>query len=79
MARQYTGTAGKVDNCQVGVFLDYASSLGRALINRKLYLPKPGPRIAIGALRPASVTTSSSRPSSNRVWRCWSGCTASAR
>ena len=38
--RQYTGTSGKVDNCQLGVFLAYASGLGRALIDRELYLPR---------------------------------------
>jgi SRSO17 transposase len=38
--RQYTGTAGKVENCQIGTFLAYASSKGRALIDRELYLPK---------------------------------------
>ena len=38
--RQYTGTSGKVDNCQIGVFLAYASSRGRALIDRELYLPQ---------------------------------------
>jgi SRSO17 transposase len=38
--RQYSGTAGKVDNCQLGVFLAYASSGGRAFIDRELYLPK---------------------------------------
>ncbi|GAA0317992.1 IS701 family transposase [Streptomyces polychromogenes] len=37
--RQYTGTAGRVENTQVGVFLAYASSRGRALIDRRLYLP----------------------------------------
>lgn len=37
--RQYTGTTGKIDNCQLGVFLAYASSRGRALIDRELYLP----------------------------------------
>jgi hypothetical protein len=39
--RQYSGTAGKVDNCQLGVFLTYASSRGRAMIDRELYLPEP--------------------------------------
>jgi SRSO17 transposase len=38
--RQYSGTAGKVDNCQLGVFLAYASPKGRALIDRELYLPE---------------------------------------
>jgi len=37
--RQYTGTAGRVENAQVGVFLSYASRHGRALIDRRLYLP----------------------------------------
>ena len=38
--RQYTGTAGRVENCQVGVFLAYASRYGHALIDRELYLPE---------------------------------------
>ncbi|MBB6349900.1 hypothetical protein FHU36_006472 [Nonomuraea muscovyensis] len=38
--RQYSGTAGRVENCQLGVFLAYASPLGRALIDAELYLPK---------------------------------------
>lgn len=38
--RQNTGTAGRIENAQVGVFLAYASSRGRALIDRRLYLPK---------------------------------------
>jgi len=38
--RQYTGTSGKIDNCQLGVFLAYGSARGRALIDRELYLPK---------------------------------------
>jgi SRSO17 transposase len=38
--RQYSGTAGKVDNCQIGVFLAYASGTGRAFIDRELYLPR---------------------------------------
>jgi len=37
--RQYTGTAGKRENCQVGVFLAYASERGQAFIDRELYLP----------------------------------------
>jgi SRSO17 transposase len=40
VARQYTGTAGRVENCQVGVFLAYCAPGGaRALIDRELYLP----------------------------------------
>src|SRR4051794_14208990 len=38
--RQYSGTAGRVENCQIGVFLGYASRPGRALIDRALSLPQ---------------------------------------
>lgn len=38
--RQYSGTAGRVENCQLGVFLAYATSGGHALIDRELYVPK---------------------------------------
>ncbi|MEU0100372.1 IS701 family transposase [Streptomyces sp. NPDC006267] len=38
--RQYTGTSGKIDNCQIGVFAAYATGSGRALVDRELYLPK---------------------------------------
>ncbi len=40
VARQYCGTVGKVENCQVGVFLAYGSRKGHALIDRRLYLPE---------------------------------------
>jgi SRSO17 transposase len=40
VARQYSGTAGRTENCQVGVFLAYASPKGRAFLDRTLYLPK---------------------------------------
>ena len=40
LKRQYTGTAGKTENCQVGVFLSYASERGQAFIDRELYLPE---------------------------------------
>src|SRR5215203_777765 len=57
VARQYTGSAGKITNCQIGVFAAYVSRHGHAFIDRALYLPKawtgdtcqrPGP-----ATRPA--------------------------
>src|SRR4051812_17412565 len=38
--RQYSGTAGRIENCQIGVFLGYASRHGWALIDRALYLPQ---------------------------------------
>jgi SRSO17 transposase len=53
VARQYTGTAGATVNCQVGVFLAYASGAGAAFIDRALYLPRewvddPARRAAAG-------------------------------
>jgi len=38
--RQYSGTAGKVENCQIGTFLSYATTKGHAFLDRRLYLPK---------------------------------------
>jgi SRSO17 transposase len=38
--RQYSGTAGRIENCQIGVFLTYASKAGHTLVDRELYLPK---------------------------------------
>lgn len=38
--RQYSGTAGRIENCQIGVFLAYATPSGTALIDRELFLPK---------------------------------------
>jgi SRSO17 transposase len=38
--RQYSGTAGRIENCQIGVFLAYASAQGRTFLDRELYLPK---------------------------------------
>src|SRR3954452_17056846 len=38
--RQYSGTAGRIENCRIGGFLGYASRHGRALIDRALYLPE---------------------------------------
>ena len=38
--RQYSGTAGRIENCQVGVFLTYATTQGRVLLDRELYLPQ---------------------------------------
>lgn len=40
VARQYSGTLGKVDNCQIGVFLGYATARGHALVDGRLWLPR---------------------------------------
>jgi SRSO17 transposase len=67
--RQYSGTAGKVDNCQLGVFVAYASRKGRAFIDRELYLPRswtddPGRR--------GSLSRSGSGPSRSWPGSWWS-------
>jgi SRSO17 transposase len=38
--RQYSGTAGKIENCQIGTFLSYATAQGHVLLDRRLYLPE---------------------------------------
>jgi SRSO17 transposase len=40
VARQYCGASGKIDNCQVGVFLSWQTAKGHALLDRALYLPQ---------------------------------------
>lgn len=40
VARMYSGTAGRIENCQIGVFLAYVTSKGHTLIDRELYLPQ---------------------------------------
>jgi SRSO17 transposase len=71
--RQYSGTAGKVDNCQLGVFLAYASSRGRAFIDRELYLPKAWTEDR-ARCRAAQVPDQvGSGPSRNWPGSCWSG------
>ena len=40
VARPYSGTAGRIENCQIGVFLGYASQLGHTLLDREPYLPQ---------------------------------------
>jgi SRSO17 transposase len=61
--RQYTGTAGRIENSQVAVFLAYASPAGRALIDRRLYLPEhtwcaqPARRAAAGVPEDVAFAT----------------------
>src|SRR5690242_13606181 len=60
--RQYTGTAGRIENAQVAVYLTYATAAGHALIDRALYLPgswagDPGRRAAAGVPADAQFAT----------------------
>jgi SRSO17 transposase len=74
--RQYSGTAGRIENCQVGVFLAYATNKGSALVDRALYLPricrKNGPMTSNAGEKRACLRQSSLRPSRNCHGRCWS-------
>ena len=55
--RQYSGTAGRIENSQVAVYLTYAAPRGHALIDRALYLPRAGPRTPTAAPTPESPPT----------------------
>ena len=73
VGRQYSGTLGRVDNCQVGVFLGYASRHGHTLVDRRLYLTAgwlPDPAEPPWHRRPSAPPPSptSRRASTNR--RC---------
>src|SRR4051794_41511413 len=59
VARQYSGTAGRIENCQIGVFLFYASRWGHALIDRRLYLP---PALGEGGVGPGQAAISPTNP-----------------
>jgi len=63
VARQYTGTSGKVDNAQVAVYLVYASPVGHAVVDRELYVPGAGSPTGTAALPPGCPSSSGLRPS----------------
>ena len=63
--RQYSGTAGRIENCQIGVFLAYASARGRTLLDRGLYLPRCGRKTGSGGGRLGCRRVSAFGPSRN--------------
>jgi SRSO17 transposase len=73
VARQYTGSAGKVTNCQVGVFAAYVSRHGHALVDRALYLPKAWAddpaRLAAAHVPPGVGFATKPRPAGRMVER----------
>ena len=71
--RQYSGTAGRIENCQVGVFLAYATANGRTLLDRELYLPRVWRRTGSAGGRPECRRVSAFRPSLDWRSSCWSG------
>jgi SRSO17 transposase len=73
VARQYTGSAGKITNCQIGVFAAYVSRHGHAFIDRALYLPKAWTndpaRLAAAPVPPAIGFTTKPRMASHMIER----------
>jgi SRSO17 transposase len=73
VARQYTGSAGKVTNCQIGVFALYASRHGHAFIDRALYLPRPwanDPARRVAAHVPAEIGFATKPQLASRMIQC---------
>ncbi len=68
--RQYTGTAGRIENAQVAVYLTYAGARGHAMIDRELYLPRSWTSDPDRSPRPGFPTTSSSPPSPRWLRGC---------
>jgi len=83
VTRQYTGSAGKIINCQIGVFICYISQHGHAFIERALYLPKAWtvdsirmsaahvPEETDFATKPTLAATTIERPPSAKVPFGW--------
>ena len=78
VARQYCGRLGKVDNCQSGVFIGYASPNGYGLIDSQLYMPKAWFTSAYAQRRKGTWVPSSLsfKPSRRSLWHSSSGCEA---
>ena len=74
VARQYCGRLGKVANCQAGMFLAYISPLGRALVDKGLYLPESWTSDQ-DRCEAAGVPEERQGTGRRRSWRwiCWSG------
>ncbi len=74
VARQYCGALGKIANCQAGVFLAHVGPRGRALVDKRLYLPQEwtgdGERCAMAGVR--RRTGGSTKARRSWPWICWS-------
>jgi hypothetical protein len=76
--RQYTGTAGRIENAQVAIYLTDATDAGHAFIDRALYLPKSGiPDDTTFATKPALATTMIGRALDAGVQAGWPPATRS--
>ena len=70
VARQWCGRLGKVENCQVGVYMGYVSRIEHALVKSVSILPEEWAKDRPGARRRACPRRSGSRPATNWPWRC---------
>jgi SRSO17 transposase len=73
VARQYSGTADRVENCQIGIFLAYANARGHALLDRELYLPKEWTTDRARCLQAGFRRTARLPRSPSWHGACWSG------
>ena len=73
VARQYSGTAGRIENCQIGVFLAYTSPRGQAFLDRALYLPKAWVQDAERRAAAGIPPRLSSPPKAIWPGPCWPG------
>ena len=71
--RQYSGTAGRIENCQIGVFLAYSSAKGRALLDRELYLPQIWAEDRERRREAGVPGDTAFRTKGQLAGRCWSG------
>ena len=75
--RQYSGTAGRIENCQIGVFLAYATPRGRTFLDRELYLPEEWAadterRAEAGVPEPITFATKPQlAPDAQAMLGCW--------
>ena len=73
VARQYTGTAGKVENCQIGVFVSYVTPRGTSCSTANSISPRRGATMRRGVTWPRCRAPCASRPSPHSHGGCWRG------
>ena len=71
--RQYSGTAGRIENCQIGVFLTYATAKGRTLLDGSFTCPRCGSMTRNVGRRLVCQRKWRSVPSRNWPGGCWNG------
>ena len=72
VAKQWCGRLGKVENCQVGIYMGYVTRKEHAIVDVRLYLPEDWAKDR-ARRKEAGVPKSRFRPGTNWHWRCWRG------